>query len=213
MECDLPKTKGQIQVIFGPMFSGKSTELIRRLKRYQFANYRCLVVRYANDNRYDTQSLATHDKQKLPAMSATVLTDLKRFTDEVDVIGVDEGQFFTDIVSFSEEMANLGKIIIVAALDGTFQRTGFGDILNLVPLAESVVKLTAVCMSCFADASYTKRIGNEKEVEVIGGADKYMAVCRDCHRLSSPVKRSPFKTLDQPMIQVENYNHKKELFC
>lgn len=71
---------------------------------------------------------------------------------------------FTDIVSFSEEMANLGKIIIVAALDGTFQRTGFGDILNLVPLAESVVKLTAVCMSCFADASYTKRIGNEKEV-------------------------------------------------
>lgn len=80
------------------MFSGKSTELIRRLKRYQFANYRCLVVRYANDNRYDTQSLATHDKQKLPAMSATVLTDLKRFTDEVDVIGVDEGQFVSAFI-------------------------------------------------------------------------------------------------------------------
>lgn len=78
-------------------------------------------------------------------------------------------------------MANAGKTVIVAALDGTFQRKAFGNILNLVPLAESVVKLTAVCMECFREAAYTKRLGVEKEVEVIGGADKYHAVCRLCY--------------------------------
>lgn len=78
-------------------------------------------------------------------------------------------------------MANAGKTVIVAALDGTFQRKAFGVILNLVPLAESVVKLNAVCMGCFREAAYTKRLGTEKEVEVIGGADKYHAVCRLCY--------------------------------
>lgn len=88
---------------------------------------------------------------------------------------------FPDIVEFSETMANEGKTVIVAALDGTFQRKAFGSILNLVPLAESVVKLTAVCMECFREAAYTKRLGVEKEVEVIGGADKYHSVCRLCY--------------------------------
>nr|XP_044600417.1 thymidine kinase, cytosolic isoform X4 [Equus asinus] len=88
---------------------------------------------------------------------------------------------FPDIVEFSEAMANAGKTVIVAALDGTFQRKAFGAILNLVPLAESVVKLTAVCMECFREAAYTKRLGTEKEVEVIGGADKYHSVCRLCY--------------------------------
>ncbi|KAK2112168.1 hypothetical protein P7K49_011915 [Saguinus oedipus] len=88
---------------------------------------------------------------------------------------------FPDIVEFCEAMANAGKTVIVAALDGTFQRKAFGTILNLVPLAESVVKLTAVCMECFREAAYTKRLGTEKEVEVIGGADKYHSVCRLCY--------------------------------
>ena len=88
---------------------------------------------------------------------------------------------FPDIVDFCEMMANEGKTVIVAALDGTFQRKAFGSILNLVPLAESVVKLTAVCMECFREAAYTKRLGLEKEVEVIGGADKYHSVCRLCY--------------------------------
>jgi thymidine kinase len=79
-------------------------------------------------------------------------------------IGIDEGQFFPDIVEFSEKMANLGKTVMVAALDGTFQRKGFASVLELVPLAEHVVKLTAVCMNCFGEGSYTKRISADKEV-------------------------------------------------
>ncbi|KAL7989528.1 hypothetical protein Chor_012194 [Crotalus horridus] len=148
------KTRGQIQVIFGPMFSGKSTELMRRVRRFQIAQYKCLLIKYAKDTRYCVNGVSTHDRVKL---------------------------HFPDIVEFCETMANAGKTVIVAALDGTFQRRAFGNILQLVPLAESVVKLNAVCMECFHEASYTKRLGTEKEVEVIGGADKYHSVCRGCY--------------------------------
>ncbi|XP_041640516.1 thymidine kinase, cytosolic [Cheilinus undulatus] len=175
------KTRGQIQVIFGPMFSGKSTELMRRVRRFQIAQYNCLVVKYAKDTRYSDSGMATHDKNTMAAIPANCLQDVRSQALTACVIGIDEGQFFPDTVEFCEEMANLGKTVIVAALDGTFQRKPFGNILNLVPLAESIVKLHAVCMQCYKEAAYTKRIGAEKEVEVIGGADKYQAVCRKCY--------------------------------
>ncbi|XP_044103268.1 thymidine kinase, cytosolic isoform X2 [Neovison vison] len=174
------KTRGQIQVILGPMFSGKSTELMRRVRRFQVAQYKCLVIKYAKDTRYSS-SFSTHDRNTMEALPANLLRDVAQEALGVAVIGIDEGQFFPDIVEFSETMANAGKTVIVAALDGTFQRKAFGTILNLVPLAESVVKLTAVCMECFREAAYTKRLGSEKEVEVIGGADKYHSVCRLCY--------------------------------
>ncbi|XP_077527013.1 thymidine kinase, cytosolic-like isoform X2 [Haemaphysalis longicornis] len=170
--CDLPvnhssvdsQPKGQIQLIIGPMFSGKTTELMRRLKRYEIANHKCLIV-----------------KQAMAAVKATTLIDLRDMMSDFRIIGIDEGQFFPDIVEFAEDMAEAGKIVVIAALDGTYQRQGFPNILTLVPLSESVIKLSAVCMLCFAEAAYTKRRGCEKEVEVIGGADKYMAVCRACY--------------------------------
>ncbi|WAQ96844.1 KITH-like protein [Mya arenaria] len=150
------KKMGNIQVIFGPMFSGKTTELMRRMKRYQIANYSCLVVKYAKDIRYDKENIATHDRQTLPA--------------------------FPDVVSFCDEMADKGKV-------------GFGNILNLVPLAENVIKLSAVCMTCNSDGYFTKRMTTDQSVEVIGGADMYRAVCRDCFK--SPTKKSPRKS---PMV-------------
>ncbi|KXJ29246.1 Thymidine kinase, cytosolic [Exaiptasia diaphana] len=176
---------GQIQVIFGPMFSGKTTELLRRIKRYQIANHRCLVVKYEKDNRYDLGGIATHDRQTLAATACSVLYSIKKQASQATVIGIDEGQFFPDVVDFAEEMASEGKTVIIAALDGTFQRQAFGNILNLVPLAESVVKLNAVCMNCYKDAAFTKRLSADQKVEVIGGADKYMSVCRDCYNLAS----------------------------
>ncbi|KAA8595173.1 hypothetical protein FQN60_012308 [Etheostoma spectabile] len=164
------KARGQIQVIFGPMFSGKSTELMRRVRRFQIAQYNCLVIKYAKDIRYSDTGMATHDRSTMEAVPANCLEDVRSLALQVCVIGIDEGQFFPDTVEFCEQMANLGKTVIVAALDGTFQRKAFGNILNLVPLAESVVKLHAVCMQCYKEAAYTKRIGAEKE-----------AVCRKCY--------------------------------
>ena len=179
------KGKGQIQVILGPMFSGKSTELMRRIRRYQVAKQECLVIKYAKDTRYSVENLSTHDQQSIPAIKATKLKNISSVY-QFSVIGVDEGQFFDDIVEFCEALANQGKIVIVAALDGTFERKPFGSILNLIPFAENVVKLSAVCNSCFREAAFTKRISEEKEVEVIGGSDKYLAVCRRCYHKILP---------------------------
>ncbi|KFV15039.1 Thymidine kinase, cytosolic, partial [Pterocles gutturalis] len=145
------------------------------------AQYRCLLVKYSKDMRYSTSGVSTHDKSTMEALPASLLRDVYQEALSSSVIGIDEGQFFPDIVEFCEKMANAGKTVIVAALDGTFQRKAFGSILNLVPLAESVVKLNAVCMECYREASYTKRLGTEREVEVIGGADKYHSVCRACY--------------------------------
>jgi len=183
----------------GPMFSGKTTELIRRLKRYQIARYECLIVKYADDQRYDDEGMATHDRQSLKATKAKSL--MSRFgnqgLDAYDVIGVDEGQFFPDLVEFCEYAAEQGKIVMVSALDGTYQRKGFPNILTLIPLAEHVVKLTAVCMLCFGEGAFTKRISNDEGVEVIGGADKYMAVCRACFKSPINIPASPRQPLKQ----------------
>ncbi|NWS76161.1 KITH protein, partial [Crotophaga sulcirostris] len=180
------RPRGQIQVP-GPLTAvSRSTELMRRVRRFQLAQYQCLLVKYAKDTRYCTSGLSTHDKNTMEALPACVLKDVYQESLSAAVIGIDEGQFFPDIVEFCEMMANAGKTVIVAALDGTFQRKAFGSILNLVPLAESVVKLNAVCMECYRDASYTKRLGAEREIEVIGGADKYHSVCRACYFRKRP---------------------------
>ncbi|KNC56480.1 thymidine kinase [Thecamonas trahens ATCC 50062] len=175
--------RGHIQVIFGPMFSGKSTELLRRVKRYTIANKRVALLKYHADARYSETSVATHDKQTLEAFSCERLEDARAYVADAQVVAIDEGQFFPDTVAFAEEMADAGKVVIVAALDGTFQRKAFGDILALVPLAEEVTKLNAVCMVCYGPGSFSKRLGTETAVEVIGGADKYVAVCRRCYNL------------------------------
>ena len=127
-----------------------------------------------------------HDDQAIQTtQTVTKLNDIdQEAINRSTVIGIDEGQFFDDIALFAEKQANIGKILIIAALDGNFRREGFNKILELVPLAESVVKLNAVCMKCYQIASFTKRLGPEKEIEIIGGQDKYMAVCRTCFWVS-----------------------------
>ncbi|NXD28178.1 KITH protein, partial [Spelaeornis formosus] len=176
-----------------------STELMRRVRRFQLAQYRCVLVKYAKDTRYGSSGVSTHDKNTMEALPAGLLQDVYQEALAAAVIGIDEGQFFPDIVEFCETMANAGKTVIVAALDGTFQRKAFGSILNLVPLAESVVKLNAVCMECFREASYTKRLGAEREVEVIGGADKYHSVCRACYFRKQPQKAGPENKENVPL--------------
>lgn len=172
---------GQIQLILGPMFSGKSTELMRRVKRYQIGTRKCLTIKYAKDKRYSSTDMSTHDSQTISAISVEKLWGLRHRAKDFEVIGIDEGQFFPDIVEFSETMANLGKVVIISALDGTFQRKKFNQILELVPLAECVMKLNAVCMMCAGEAAFTKRIKtNDNRLEVIGGTEMYMATCREC---------------------------------
>ena len=182
------------------MFSGKSTELARRIRRHKMANRQCIVVKYAGDTRYEDEPgraeagtadaanlrgcVVTHDRQALVAYPARALEDVDNVVHAFDVVGIDEGQFFGDLVEFCERWARLGKTVIVAALDATFQRKPFNDVLSLVPIAEDVTKLSAVCTACGCNASFTKRVGSSDEtVELIGGEGMYVATCRGCHDL------------------------------
>lgn len=222
---EMTRGRGRIEVILGPMFSGKTTELIRRMRRFKLANFKCVILKYGKDVRYSENDITTHDLQTLHAVPcynlkvwhcllakifAICFTGLshgfqmyKSEANEYEVIGIDEAQFFPDLIEFCEELANRGKIVIVAALDGTYRRMAFGDILQLIPLAESVIKLSAICMSCFQNASFTKRISAEKAVEIIGGADKYMAVCRECFHQAENVKNDKIcSPLKENMINI-----------
>lgn len=177
----IPKgMNGMIDLVLGPMFAGKSTELLRRIKRYRVASKKCLVIKYSKDTRYSDNCVSTHDKQMIEAVSWENLADVQEKAQDFDIIGIDEGQFYIGLVDFWEEMANKGKMVIVAALDGTFERKPFPTVLDLIPLAESVTKLDAVCVDWKHSASFTKRLCDSKETELIGGAEIYKPVWRGC---------------------------------
>jgi len=186
-----------IQIILGPMFSGKTTELLRRIRRYSVSQRKCMLIKYDKDMRYDAEQVATHDKYMMQATPASRLFNEKEKAMGCQVIGIDEGQFFPDLVEFCEEMANAGKTVIVAALDGTFERKPFGRIPELIPLAEDVVKLRAICMKCFEEAPFSQRISAETETEVIGGADKYISCCRKCFHLPMVVPPEQKKSINE----------------
>jgi thymidine kinase len=177
--------KGRIELIIGPMFAGKTSELLRRLRRHHYSRKQCLVVKAAKDERYSTTCVSSHDKQQMSATSCATLFEVKKEMAPYHVIGIDEGQFFPDLRAFAEWAANQGKIVIIAALDGDFKRQPFGDVCSLIPLAEKVDKLTAVCMICqSSEASFSHRLVSSRDVELVGGADKYVAACRECYNAS-----------------------------
>ena len=169
---------GRIEVIVGPMFAGKTTELLRRIERAELGRKRCCVMKYAKDKRYSVEKVSTHDYSMREAIPCSEL--MPHFDECItyDVIGVDEGQFFPDIVEFADKLAYNGKVVIVAALDGTFQRKPFGHVLELISKCESLTKLTAVCKVTGNDASFTKRTVQSNELELIGGAESYTAASR-----------------------------------
>uniref|UniRef100_F1KVS7 Thymidine kinase, cytosolic n=1 Tax=Ascaris suum TaxID=6253 RepID=F1KVS7_ASCSU len=172
---------GHIQLIFGPMFSGKTTEMLRRLNRYKLANRTCRIVKYRNDTRYALDHVATHDLQMQEAISAVKVADVMDELSEAHVVAIDEGQFFDDIAECSENLANQGKIVIVSALDGDFNRKRFKNVLDMCPFSEDIIKLNAVCTGCGEDASFTKRLTSNTALELIGGRDVYTAMCRQCY--------------------------------
>lgn len=166
----------QIEIILGPMFAGKTTELIRRLRRYKIANKKCIILKCQRDNRYETDKICTHDKGTMDAIPCEKLCSVD--CDNYDVIGIDEGQFFPDLLQFCKKVTN--KIIVIASLDGDFKQQPFGNTLQLIPKATSVVKLNAVCNKCYGDAPFTTRIVDDNNVELIGGTEYYIAICKDC---------------------------------
>lgn len=186
-------TRGRIELIIGPMFAGKTTELIRRIKRFKVANQRTIHINYMHDTRYDSSAtITTHDRIQLKT-DQTCTRLCSDFPNPAatfvgyDVIAIDEGQFYPDIDIFAEKVANLGKVCLIASLDGDFRRQPYPQIMNLIPKAEQLTKLNAVCQVCYEDAPFTSRRIVESETSSapptkidIGGSEKYQALCRTC---------------------------------
>lgn len=178
--------KGKLSIITGCMFSGKSGELQRQVRRMELAGKKCLIIKHSSDTRYGKpDECCTHDMRTMPALAVKNLNEIIGKCLEFDVIGIDEGQFFSDIVQFVDELVeNNNKIVIIAALDGTYEGKAFGHIHELVCRSEQFVKLSAVCLDCGKDASFTVRrpdfSGDKNSVEVVGAADLYESVCRQC---------------------------------
>ena len=170
---------GMLQLIIGPMFSGKTTELIRIIRRYNVSTFKTLILKYTLDTRY-SEKLATHDKIQYEAVPTMKLNDVLETALKYDVIGIDEGQFFTDLFDFVKTLLEYGKRVVIAGLDGNYKQQPFGQILQLIPLADSVKKLRAICVCCNHDASFSHRTTSEEKEQVIGGAESYVAMCRRC---------------------------------
>lgn len=169
---------GRIELVLGPMFAGKTTEMLRRVDRAELAHRRCCVMKYSKDTRYSQDKVSTHDLKMRTAIPCSQLLPYIQICRQFEVIGVDEGQFFPDVVEFAEELANAGKTVIVAGLDGDFRRKPFGRVLDLISSCESLTKLSAVCTETGAEASFTQRTTDLQDIEVIGGAEMYRAASR-----------------------------------
>jgi thymidine kinase len=173
--------QGKINLIIGPMFSGKSTLLLNRYRRYKIAGKNCLLIKYAKDDRYEsTESMiVTHDKLSYRAVACIRLADLDQYINNFDVICIDEIQFYPDAAEYCDMWANRAKIIEACGLSGDYRRKPFNQISLLIPIADEIEHVKAVCRESGLDAPFSKRISAEEEQEVIGGEDKYMAVSRD----------------------------------
>jgi thymidine kinase len=177
---------GRIEIITGPMFSGKSEELIRRLKRARIARQRVACYKPDIDLRYHRTAIASHSSQTHDASTIAPTSDRLRedlfgtgSIHETDVIGIDEVQFFdADIIPLALELVHLGKRVILAGLDTTFANEPFGPVPNLMALADEVTKLSAVCMVCGQPAIHTQRLSQSQELVVVGAAGLYEARCR-----------------------------------
>jgi thymidine kinase len=183
---------GRMEVITGPMFSGKSEELIRRLKRAQIARLRVASFKPDIDLRYQPDVIASHSAQTIEAVPVHDVARLRAILfgvlDTIDVVGIDEAQFFDEsLVGLAMDLVQAGKRVVLAGLNMTFAGEPFAPMPALMAIADEVVKLSAVCMVCGAPAIHTQRLGTSQQLVVVGAAGVYEARCRACFRPAGDV--------------------------
>ena len=184
---------GWIEIITGPMYCGKSEELIRRIKRVKIAQQKVKVFKPIIDNRYDDNNVVSHNGSSIEAVPVDHPEEIyERIDDSIDVVSIDEIQFFhPDIVEICEKLADQGKRVIVAGLDRDFRGEPFQPVPELMARAEYIDKLHAICVSCGDPATRTQRLINGKpaayddEVILVGAKEVYEARCRECHNVRS----------------------------
>ena len=176
-------TIGRLELIIGCMFAGKSSEMIRRYRRYSLLHMNVLVISHTNDTRYGENVVSSHNKDKIECISCDTLLPIFEMLNyrDIDVIMVEEAQFFKDLMEFVINAVDIGnKIVIVSGLSGDCFRKPFGQILDLIPIADHITHLKALCTDCAngTPAIFSKRVVPEGKQLLVGGSDTYKAVCR-----------------------------------
>lgn len=181
MEHYSPNT-GWIEVIVGSMFSGKSEELIRRLRRAQIAKQKVQIFKPAIDDRYSETQIVSHAERRIESLAVRTAEEIVNSVhDETEVIGIDEGQFFdAALVQVADKLASQGKRVIIAGLDMDYLGQPFEPMPQLMAIAEDVTKARAICVQCGHAATYTQRLIASQERVVVGAAGAYEARCRQC---------------------------------
>jgi len=170
---------GWIEVICGSMFSGKTEELIRRLKRAEFAKQKILIFKPSTDVRYSESKVVSHDSNEIISKSVSSSKEIIQLSKDIDVVALDEAQFFDDgIVDACNELANGGKRVIVAGLDMDYEGNPFGPMPNLMAIAEFVTKVHAICTKTGNLANYSHRISKSKDLVLLGERDEYEPLSR-----------------------------------
>ena len=179
------KRTGCIEVICGSMFSGKTEELIRRLKRAQFANLKIAIFKPTIDIRYSDVEVVSHD---LHSIKSTPISDPKHMLEipsDIDVVGIDEAQFFNDeLIDVCQTLANRGVRVIIAGLDTDYLGKPFGPMPALMAIAEDVRKVHAICVKCGDLANHSHRLSKSDDLVVLGEKDAYEPLCRRCYNLA-----------------------------
>lgn len=199
--------EGKIELIIGPMISGKSTRLIGQIRKYTYKAKKTIMIKFFADKRYSEKSeVVTHDLLKYDSIDCKNLRDHFEKIKNYDVIGIDEGQFFPDLVEVCEELALMRKTVVVAALNGDFRMEPFPVIANLIPKADKIKLLKAYCFKCHRDAKYTLRIVQSNETVLIGAGEAYKPACRECHVFFSKEREKGNLNIDEILKDQKDNN-------
>ena len=176
------KKSGCIEVICGSMFSGKTEELIRRLKRAQFAKQKIEIFKPTVDKRYSDLDVVSHDSTTIPCTPIKTPARMLNVSPDVQVVGIDEAQFFDEsIIEVAQTLANRGVRVIIAGLDTDYLGKPFGPMPGLMAIAEDVQKVHAICVRCGNLANHSHRLSASKKLVVLGEKDVYEPLCRECY--------------------------------
>lgn len=186
---------GRIEVVCGSMFSGKTEELIRRLKRAEFAKQRVEIFKPALDTRYSEIEVVSHDRNSIMSTPVDSSSSILLLSSDIDVVGIDEAQFFDEgLVAVCNELANKGIRVIVAGLDMDFKGVPFGPIPALCAIADEVTKVHAICVRCGALAYVSHRLVNNEKRVMLGEQAEYEPLCRECYRKALEEDKNKDKT-------------------
>ena len=191
MFLEIAKKAGSIEVICGSMFSGKTEELIRRMKRAQFAKQTVEIFKPCIDVRYSEDKVVSHDSHSIHSTPISSPSQMLELSNDVEVVGIDEAQFFDNsLIDVVQTLANRGIRVIIAGLNTDFLGKPFGPMPALMAVAEDIQKVHAICVKCGSPANHSHRLSKSEELVLLGEKDEYEPLCRHCYNAAIEAEKN-----------------------